>query len=37
MAFNVIDLKTREYPDLEHIATTEEWAQNLIPCDMDGF
>lgn len=37
MTFNVIDLKTGEYPDLEHIARTEEWAQNLIPCDMEGF
>ena len=37
MTFNVIDPKTGEYPDLEHIARTEEWAQNLIPCDMEGF
>ena len=37
MTFNVIDPKTGEYPDLEHIALTEEWAQNLIPCDMEGF
>ena len=34
ISFNVIDPKTGEYPDLEHIARTEEWAQNLIPCDM---
>lgn len=37
MTFDVIDPKTGEYPDLEHIAKTEEWAQNLIPCDMEGF
>ena len=37
MTFNVIDTKTGEYPDLEHIVRTEEWAQNLIPCDMEGF
>lgn len=37
MTFEVIDPKTGEYPDLEHIARTEEWAQNLIPCDMEGF
>lgn len=37
MTFNVIDPKTGEYPDLEHIAKTEEWAQSLVPCDMDGF
>lgn len=35
MTFDVIDPKTREYPDLEQIARTEEWAQNLIPCDME--
>lgn len=33
MTFNVIDPKIGEYPDLEHIARTEEWAQNLIPCE----
>ena len=37
ISFNVIDSKTGEYPDLEHIARAEEWAQNLIPCDMEGF
>ena len=37
MTFNVIDPKTGEYPDLEHISRTEEWAQNLIPCDVEGF
>lgn len=37
MIFNVIDPKTGEYPNLEHIARAEEWAHNLIPCDMEGF
>lgn len=37
ITFDVIDPKTGEYPDLEKIARTEEWAQNLIYCDMDGF
>lgn len=37
MTFNVIDPKTGEYPDLEHIARTEEWTKNLIPFDIDGF
>lgn len=37
VSFNVIDPKTREYPDLENIARTEGWARNLLPCDMEGF
>lgn len=37
LGFDVIDTKTREYPDLEKIALTEEWAQGLVYCDMDGF
>lgn len=37
MTFTVIDSKTGEYPDLKHIVRTEEWAQNLILCDMEGF
>lgn len=37
ITFDVIDPETGEYPDLEKIARTEEWAQNLIYCDMDGF
>ena len=37
MTFDVIDQKTGEYPDLEHIARTEEWAQRLNPCDTEGF
>lgn len=37
IGFDVIDTKTGEYPDLEKIALTEEWAQGLVYCDMDGF
>lgn len=37
ISFTVTDPKTGEYSDLEHIARTEGWAQNLIPCDMEGF
>ena len=37
LGFDVIDTKTGEYPDLEKIALTEEWAQGLVYCDMDGF
>lgn len=37
ISFNVIDPKTGKYPDLEKIARTEEWAQNLAYCDMNGF
>lgn len=37
LRFTVIDTKTGEYPDLEEIALTEEWAKHLMYCDMDGF
>ncbi len=37
MRFDVIDLKTGEYPNLENIALNEEWAKDLIYCDMEGF
>lgn len=37
MKFDVIDTETGEYPDLEHIARTEEWAQNLVELDVEGF
>lgn len=37
MNFTVIDTKTGEYPDLSGIALHEEWAQDLMYCDMDGF
>lgn len=35
--FNVRDPQTGNYPDLEKIALTEEWAKDLMYCDMDGF
>lgn len=37
MNFTVIDTKTGEYPDLSDIALHEEWAQDLMYCDMEGF
>ena len=37
MRFDVIDPKTGTYPDVEKIALTEEWAKNLIYCDIDSF
>ena len=37
MKFTVIDNKTGKCPDLEEIATEEEWAQGLMYCDMEGF
>lgn len=37
MTFNVIDKNTGVYPDVEEIAQTEEWAKNLIYCDIDSF
>ena len=37
MKFTVIDVKTGKYPDLSDIALHEEWAQDLMYCDMDGF
>lgn len=35
--FTVIDKKTGEYPDMEKIALEEDWAKDLLYCDMDGF
>lgn len=35
--FTVIDTKTGEYPNLEQIALKEDWAKNLIYCDIEGF
>jgi len=35
--FKVIDNHTGKEADIEQIALTEEWAKNLIYCDMDGF
>lgn len=37
MTFTVIDKKTGEYPDVQKIALKEEWASNLIYCDIDCF
>lgn len=37
MNFTVIDTKTGEYPDLWDIALHEEWAQDLMYCDIEGF
>ena len=37
LEFTVIDKTTGKYPDLKQLALKEEWAQNLIYCDMDGF
>lgn len=36
-AFTVIDTKTGEYPDLWEIALKEDWAKDLMYCDMEGF
>lgn len=35
--FTVVDKKTGEYPNLEQIVLKEDWAKNLIHCDMEGF
>ena len=35
--FTVVDNRTGDYPDLEEIALKEEWAKDLIYCDMEGF
>ena len=35
--FTVIDKKTGEYPDLWKIALEEDWAKDLMFCDMEGF
>lgn len=37
MKFTVIDTKTGNSPDIEKIALTEEWAKDLMYCDMEGF
>lgn len=37
LGFTVIDKTTGEYPSLKQIALKEEWAQNLIYTDMEGF
>ena len=35
--FKVTDTQTGEEPDLEEIALNEDWAKELIYCDMEGF
>ena len=35
--FDVVDTKTGEYPDLWEIALTEDWAKDLMYCDMEAF
>jgi hypothetical protein len=35
--FRVIDNNTGEEADIEEIAFTEDWANGLIYCDMEGF
>ena len=37
LEFDVVDTKTGQYPDWEHIATTEDWADGLVYCDIDGI
>jgi hypothetical protein len=37
MRFHVIDKQTNKEPDLTEIALKEEWAQDLMYCDMEGF
>ena len=37
ITFHVIDTTTGKEPDIYNIALREEWAKELIYCDMDGF
>lgn len=37
MKFTVIDKQTGKYPNLQAIVRKEDWAKNLIYCDVDGF
>ena len=37
MTFNVIDKNTGVYPDVQKIALEENWAHNLVHCDIQGF
>lgn len=37
MKFHIIDKLTGKAPDLEQIALKENWAKNLMYCDMEGF
>lgn len=36
-AFRVVDPATGEAPDLRRVAREEDWAHNLVWCDIDGF
>ena len=35
--FSITDLKTGKEPDMEKIALEEDWAKELMYCDMEGF
>lgn len=37
MKFEIVDIMTGEYPNLEEIALHEPWASGLMYCDMAGF
>ena len=37
MKFTVLDTRTGQEPDLWNIALTEDWAKDLMYCDMEGF
>lgn len=37
LEFDVVDTKTGQYPDWEHIARTENWADGLVYCDIGGI
>ena len=37
ICFKVIDLKTGELADPSKIALNEDWAKELLYCDMEGF
>ena len=37
LTFKVVDTKTGKKSDLEKIALEEDWAKDLVYCDMAGF
>lgn len=37
MRFKVVDTLTGKAPNLEKVALTEDWARDLIYCDMEAF
>jgi len=37
MKFKVIDKKTGKEADVEEIALHEDWAKDLVYCDIEGF